>query len=685
MKQRYGAHGARCLTGEAKARRPRQPSTGYTRKIPCIVLACLVGTFPGTALANDLPEDLTGLSIEALMDLEVTSVSKRPEKQGQAAAAIFVITNEDLRRWGVTSIPEALRRVPGISVARIDANKWAITARGFNSRFANKLLVLIDGRSVYTPLFAGVYWETQDLVLEDVDRIEVIRGPGGTLWGANAVNGVINIITRPATETRGELLSATAGNEVSGITSVRHGGDLVNGGNYRIYAKNQNYAEGYNPAGAHDDWRSSQAGFRADWERGPDDTYTLQGDLYRGKAGQQVTLPAGDGPTIGIPVVSDTDLGGGNLLARWSHDFQADNNLSLQVYYDHVDRDGTVLFEDRDTFDVDFQHRFQWQQAHDVVWGLGYRFVHDNTDNNATFRLDPSARDTSRYSTFLQDEISLSEVLRLTLGSKLEYSDFSNFELQPSVRMAWSPNTGHTLWGAVSRAVRTPARGEHDVMLRLLPVPDPGVPVYTAGSGNYDAEDVVAWETGYRFNYLNRWSVDIAAFYNDYDRLRTMEPVISPSGDLLYVFDNNLSGETRGVELATHWQVSPAWRLNATCTWMQMDLQLQNGSTDYMSRAAEDASPTGSAALWSSHDLGNRTQFDAALRYVDAIRVSGIDIDSYLQLDLRLAWEAAPGLELSLVGQNLLDDRQREFLPDFIDSQPTEVQRSIYGRVVWHF
>jgi len=655
------------------------------RALTGMLLAALLAPALSAGAAGGIPDDLLNMSLEALMNMEVTSVSKKPEKQSDAAAAIFVITNADLQRWGVTSIPEALRRVPGIYVARIDANKWAITSRGFNSRFANKLLVLIDGRSVYTPLFAGVYWDMQEVMLEDVDRIEIIRGPGGTLWGANAVNGVINIITRSASGTRGGLVSATAGNKITGIGSARHGGRLQNGADYRIYAKYQNYAEGYNAAGAHDDWHSGQVGFRSDWSGSPRDAMTLQGDLYQGKAGQEVIIPTGNGPTVGMPVIDDTDSNSGNLLFRWSRSLDAGADLALQMYYDHVGRDGAVLFEDRDTFDFDFQHRLPWGGVNDLVWGLGYRFVHDNTDNNPTFSLDPASRSVSLYSTFIQNEISLTEDLRLTLGSKFEHNDFSGYETQPNARIAWTPDESRTLWGAISRATRTPARGEHDVVLRMLPEPDPGVPVYTTGNDHYGAEDVLTWEAGYRFNYRNLWSLDLTAFYNDYDELRTMDPVSSPPADILLAFDNNMSGETRGLELAGQWQVRPGWRLNLSYTWLDMSLHLDNGSMDYVSQSAGDASPTNSAVLWSTLDLGNRLQFDSALRYMGAIEVNGIDIDGYAELDLRLGWEAKPGLELSLVGQNLLDDHHREFLPDFISTQPTEVERSIYGRATWRF
>jgi len=664
---------------------------GFARRTIKGALAGILVTLSAQAATLDsvLPDDLTDMSMEALMDIEITSVAKKTQKQSAAAAAIFVITNDDLRRWGVTNIPEALRRVPGIDVARIDANKWAITSRGFNSRFANKLLVLIDGRSVYTPVFTGVYWDNQDVVLQDVDRIEVIRGPGGTLWGANAVNGVINIITKSAAATQGDLVAVTAGNEVRGIGVARHGGKLKNGVDYRVYAKYSDYDEGHNSAGAHDDWRTGQLGFRSDWAQTDRDSITFQGDYYRGKAGQQVNIPAGQMPTTINQVVDDTRTDGGNLLFRWSHMIDRSSDFALQVYYDHVGVDGKVLYEDRDTFDIDFQHRFQWRQTHDVVWGFDYRFTHDNTDNNPTFELDPSSRSVNLYGTFIQDEISLRDNLRLTLGTKLEHNDFSGVEYQPSARLAWTMSTSQTLWGAVSRAVRTPARGEDDVLLRLAPPPaaDPGIPVYAEGNHHYDSEELVAWELGYRLNYNRVWSVDVAVFYNDYDKLRTLDPTIDPgpSPSVRLPFDNNMSGETYGLELASQWQVRPGWRLNASYSWLDMQLRLDSNSTDTASRASEDASPTSKAAIWSALDLGHNLQFDAALRYTGDIEVNGIDIDSYVEADLRIGWEARPGLELSLIGQNLLDNHHSEFLPDFISTQPTEVERSIYGRIVWSF
>ena len=675
---------------------PAQATT-LTRRLRHICAALAAGMLTAlpvqaATLDDTLPDDLTEMSMEALMDIEITSVAKKPQKKSAAAAAIFVITNDDLRRWGVTSIPEALRRVPGVDVAKIDANKWAITSRGFNSRFANKLLVLIDGRSVYTPLFAGVYWDNQDVVLQDVERIEVIRGPGGTLWGANAVNGVINIITKSATDTQGDMVSVTAGDEVRGIGVARHGGKLKNGIDYRVYAKYSDYDEAYSSAGAHDDWRSGQLGFRSDWMQTDRDSITLQGDYYRGKAGQQVSIasgPAGPSPGTINQVIDDTETDGGNLLFRWSRMTDKSSSFTLQIYYDHVGLDGKVLYEDRDTFDMEFQHRFQWMDKHDVVWGFDYRFTHDNTDNNQSFELDPSSRSVNLYSTFIQDEISLQDNLHLTLGTKLEHNDFSGFEYQPSIRIAWGMTASQTLWGSVSRAVRTPARGEHDVILRLVPPPtaDPGIPVYAEGDDGYDSEVLTAYELGYRLNHNNIWSTDVAVFYNDYDKLRTLDPSVDPGppATVRSPFDNNLSGETYGLELVSQWQVGPGWRLNASYSWLDMQLHLDSNSNDTLSKSSEDASPSSKATIWSAFDFGNKLQFDAALRYVGDIEIYETSIDSYVELDLRLGWEARAGLEFSIIGQNLLDNHHPEFLPDFINTRPTEVERSIYGRVTWAF
>jgi iron complex outermembrane receptor protein len=667
----------------AKAKYPTRPCR-YAGMAFLFMLALLPALLPA-AVPGRLPEDLTSMSLEDLMDIEVTSVSKKPQKRSEAAAAIFVISNNDLRRWGVTSIPDALRRVPGVQVARIDANKWAISARGFNSRFANKLLVLIDGRSVYTPLFAGVYWESHDVPLEDIDRIEVIRGPGGTLWGANAVNGVINIITRQAGDTRGTLVSAGAGDEERGFGSVRHGGQLENGANYRVYAKHSSYAEGGNPFGAHDDWELGQVGFRSDWERDARDSFTLQGDYYEGKAGEQVEIASGAVNNPPATFVDDTELCGGNLLFRWQREVKANSSFALQAYIDHVKRDEIVLYEDRDSLDVDFQHHLSPARDHDIVWGVGYRHIRDATQNNATFRLDPAARNVDLFSAFIQDEIRLAPSLHLILGSKFEHNDFTGVEIQPNARLSWLIDGSHTLWGSVSRAVRTPARGEHDVTLRLLPPPaqDPGVPLYAVGNAQFKSENLTAYELGYRVNRGNQWSLDLAFFYNEYDELRTLDPSGMPPADILLPFDNRMEGETYGIELAAQWQVRRGWDVHASYSYLDAFLHLVNGSSDSAAESGEESVPQHQAAVWSSFELGRNLEFDAALRHVGDISVNGVEIDSYTELDLRLGWRPRTGMEISLTGHNLLDSQHTEYLPDFITTQPTDVERSIHVKGVW--
>jgi iron complex outermembrane receptor protein len=650
-------------------------------------LSCLLA-LPAAQAASASTEDLSDMSLEALMNIEVTSVSKRAQRKSEAAAAIFVITNEDLRRWGVTNIPDALRRVPGLQVARIDANKWAITARGFNSRFANKLLVLIDGRSVYTPLFAGVYWEANDVMLEDVARIEVIRGPGGTLWGANAVNGVINIITKSSSETQGTLLAGGAGNEEKGLINLRHGGSTPGGGNYRLYGKFHGVDTGEPigfgfPTAAHDDSEFGQGGFRTDWDSGNSDSFSLQGDAYNGHADQQLLLA-----TSATPVIDNADYEGNNLLYRWLHRNSERSSFTLQAYYDYVGLDSAVLYEDRRTLDLDFQHHYTTSGTHDLVWGLNYRNISDDTESRPTFSLTPAKRTVNLYTAFIQDEISLlDDHAQLTIGSKFEQNDFTGFEAQPNIRLAWHTESGATLWGAVSRAVRTPARGEHDVTLAVIPPPPAPPPLTIFGNEQFNSEDLIAYELGYRFKPTERLSVDLAAFYNSYKQLRTVEITSMPPGAFEATFGNNMEGNTQGLEIDAHWQTSPWLSVNANYTRLEIDLDLTNNSGDTLSLSAEDASPTHQANLWMAADLDHGIDLDAGLRYVDTIHTPGMPAStpSYLAFDARIGWQPRPGLELSLIGQNLFDDSHPEFNPDFIFSLPTEVERSIYGKVTLKF
>ena len=635
--------------------------------------------------------DLMHLSLEELMNVEVTSVSKRAEKLSEAPAAISVTTAEELRRSGVTSIPEGLRLVPGLEVARVDAHNWAISGRGFNDLFANKLLVLMDGRSVYTPLFSGVYWDVQDTLLEDIDRIEVIRGPGSTLWGANAVNGVINIITRPARDTQGLLLTGGGGTEEQGFGGLRYGGSMGPNAYYRVYARYFNRDDQVLPDGSdsNDRWNMERAGFRIDWDASTDNHLTLQGDLYSGRLDQTYFLPIPN-PPFAQTNQGHLNVNGGNVLGRWSHSFSAGSDLKLQLYYDRTVRDGPVLNEDRDTFDIDLQHHFLLGERQDVVWGAGYRVSSDEIDDTYTVTFNPDQRAIQLFSFFGQDEITLvPDRLRLTLGSKFEHNEFTGFEYQPSVRSSWTPTDRQTVWASISRSVRTPSRAEEDILLRQLSTV-PGVQqVLLQGNREFDSEQMLAYEAGYRWRPRDRISLDVAAFYHDYDHLRSLEPggfQFGPPGPpvtAVFTAANKLHGETYGIEFAPSWQVTEGWRLQAAYTFLQMQLHHDAGSGDTTSERDERRSPHHQFSLRSSMDLLHNVEFDCAFRYVEGL--PDFQIPSYAVVDVRLAWRPLKDLELAIVGQNLLDNRHPEFQSLFIPTERTEVQHSVYGKVTWRY
>jgi len=639
-------------------------------------------------LAREMAE-LSKLTFEDLMNLEITSVSKKAQKVSEAAAAIFVITSEDIRRSGVTSIPEALRMVPGLQVARIDASKWAITSRGFNDRFANKLLVLIDGRSVYTPLYSGVFWDLQDTLLEDVERIEVIRGPGATLWGANAVNGIINIITKQAKETQGGLVTAGTGTEERGFGSVRYGSKLNDDTCYRVYAKYFDRDIGVDGV---DNWHVVRGGFRVDWEPANGNSLTLQGDIYDDKIGDRISVASLDDPYTQT-LDGDRESSGFNLLTRWKHVISDTSDMTLQLYYDRTKQNTIILDEIRDTFDIDFQHRFLLSKRQELIWGLGYRFTCDDINNTFSMSLYPDSRDDNLFSVFVQDEIILvDDRLHLTLGSKFEHNDYTGFEIQPNARLMWTPHSRHSIWTAVSRAVRTPSRAEVDLRrnIQVFPLGSSLAVGSFIGTRDFDSEELIAYELGYRVQPMDRLSLDIAAFFNDYDNLRTREPgepfyETSPSPPHLvipYTSDNKMEGETYGVELAANWQALDWWRLQAAYTYLQIQLHLAGDSECILAEKIEGESPH-KISFRSFMELFRDLEFDLWVRYVD--NLPSQDIGSYIALDARLSWRLFNDLELSVVGQNLLDSDHPEFLSDMLATPLTEVERSVYGKITWSF
>ena len=645
--------------------------------------------------------DVTAMSMEDLMNLQVTSVSKRTQKVADAAAAIFVITQEDIRRSGATSIPEALRLVPGLEVARIDQNKWAIGSRGFNGRFDNKLLVLIDGRSVYTPLFSGVYWNVEDVMLEDVDRIEVIRGPGATLWGANAVDGVINVITKKAKSTQSAVVTAGAGTEERAAGGVRYGGKLGDNTYYRAYTKYFDWGPSAYPSGmtAHDGWDALRGGFRADWTPAGPNSLTLQGDIYRTRFNETLTVASLSAPYSNT-FPNDGKYSGGNLLGRWNHTSEG-SSMSLQMYYDNTTITDHSLFGDhQNILDIDFQHGFHVGDSQQFVWGVGYRSIRDKNNPSFTVSLQPNQVSLNQFSTFLQDEISLVDNrLQITLGSKFERNEFTGFEIEPNARLLWNLTPNQSIWTAVSRAVRTPALTEEGLRLNSQVIP-PGTPanptplpavVAVFGSHQFNSEDLLAYELGYRVQATSNLSLDIATFYNNYSNLRTAEPGApfvegspAPTDIVIpFVAGNKMSGGTYGVELFADWKVVPKWRLVGSYSYLQMDIHKNLDSQDPTPDIPNGSSPRHQWYLRSSIDLPKHFEQDTTLRFVD--QLPSLNVPSYYSLDAHLGWRPVTRLEFSIGGQNLLNNWHFEFMPDFVNTSPTVVKRSIFGSITWKF
>ncbi len=640
------------------------------------------------------PGALKKMSLEQLMDMDVTSVSKQPEPYGQAPAAIVVITNDEIRRSGASSIPEALQLADNLEVAQKDSHDWSISARGFNTDLSNKLLVLMDGRSVYSPLFSGVFWDVQDYLLEDIDRIEVISGPGGTLWGANAVNGVINITSKSAKDTQGIYVESAAGSSFRVSDGVRYGGELAPDVFFRVYGKyyDRDSEVLSNGNAASDAWSMGQGGFRMDAQPSSEETFTLQGDAYGG--GEE------------IPTGGESQTSGGNILGRWSRTFSDDSNMSLQLYYDKtylylpVPADilnGTTtvapagtLTDSLDTYDVDFQHHFHLGEINRITWGWGYRFTHDVTQDAPALAFNPATLDQNLYSGFIQDEINFRENLFLTAGSKLEHNDYTGFEFEPSVRLKWDPTDSQMLWAAVSRAVRTPSRVDRDEALSTPNLSILGINNLLTGSSDFESETVIAYELGYRAQLTSKLSTSISTFFNNYNDIRSTSP--SPPDifglPIPFFFQNNLEGQTYGVELTTDYQVINGWRLHAGYDLLKEDIWVKSGEVDINHGLNETADPENQVFLRSAMDLPGNLELDPAFRWVDSFiynngGVAGT-VPSYAELDVRLAWHPTKDLELSITGQNLLHDQHLEYIISS-PSPEEEIQRAVYGKVTCKF
>lgn len=623
------------------------------------------GILAQTPTVGSRSSALKKLSIEELLNIEVTSVSKRPEKLTEAASAIQVITQEDIRRSGATCLPEALRLATNLQVAQVNSSQWAISARGFNDVLANKLLVMIDGRTVYTPLYAGVFWDAQNLLLEDIERIEVISGPGGTLWGANAVNGVINITTKNAKNSQGILVEAAAGTELRSYGGLRYGGKISKNVFYKLYG--MAYKRGATPVAledsvVNDEWTMAQGGFQMDWDASENDIVTLQSNLYDNR-------PNPDG-TVAVKAR------GHNVISRWTHTNSENSDFQLQLYYDYTWRDFQNDFTEKlKTYDLDWQHRFQLGRHQEVIWGLGYRLMDHEVENLELFKFTPAHKKLHLYNIFVQDEITLVENrLHLTVGSKFEHNSYTGLQTQPSGRLAFTVSN-QTLWVSVSRAVRTPARIDRDFFLYLTPDL-----AFIAGNDKFKSEKVLAYELGWRLQSQSKFTLSLATFYNVYSDIRSVERGPPP----FYVpitFSNGVEGETYGLELAGTHQPLDWWRLRGGYTFVKKDLSVKSSSSDLNEGRANSNDPEHQFLVQSMMDLPGGVELGFVIRYVDDL--PNPKVPAYWGLDARLAWRPIKMIELSLVGQNLLDARHSEFIPS--SPSPRNIERSIYGKFSFQF
>jgi len=641
--------------------------------------------------------DLADLSIEELMNESITSVSKREQKFSQVAAALFVINQEDIRHSGALNIPDLLRMVPGLDVAQINGNTWAISARGFNHQFSDKLLVLIDGRAVYQPTTGGVYWDTQDVPLEDIERIEVIRGSAATVWGSNAVNGVINVITKGVKDTQGALVTAGGGTTDRAFGTAQYGGQIGQDAGYRVFTKylDQGDLPDFGPD-VDDGWHLLRGGFRVDGSVAKNDSLTVQGDIYTGSEGASI------GHIVSIaPPENDTEkrlseLSGGNILGRWNHVLSSGSDTTTQFYFDRYHRTGPSSDEVRNTVDLDFQQHLALGSRQHLVWGAEYRRSADQIAGTIDAAYLPADRTLELFSTFVEDEIALRpERLLLTLGTKLEYSDFAGgVEIEPDIRLAWTPSARSTLWGAVAEAARTPGRADlnGDFGVVAFPLPNGTPAVLTLnGSPHLKSEHLLATDLGYRLQASERVSVDASMFFNRYSRLRSVEPGAPffetypvPHVEVPLVFGNQLHGTTEGLELSAHFKVTDRWTLSPGYALFLMNLRTDTASHDTTSVAdIEGSNPRHQAQLRSSMTLPHDLGWDTSIYFVD--RLPAQNVPSYTRLDTQLSWRAAERLEFRLVGQNLLKNLHIESNDTNTGVNPTLVKRSVYAKLTWRF
>jgi iron complex outermembrane receptor protein len=631
------------------------------------------------------------------MNIEVTSVSKKEQRISQVAAAVFVISREDIRRSGALDIPDLLRMVPGLDVAQIDVSKWAISARGFNGQYSNKLLVLIDGRTVYSPIFAGVFWDSQNVPLDTIERIEVIRGPGAAVWGSNAVNGVINIITRNANDTQGVYLNAGIGTRTTGSETIGYGGKAHGIGAYRIYAEGFHYNSlpTFSGLNGEDDWRVIHGGVRTDSALSARDSLTTEGDAYLGNAGEIATTPVSLLPPETATVALHDIYSGWNLLGRWNRTISSRSDTSLQAYFDRTNRTDTTYSLGVNTFDIDFQHHMLLGERQDIVWGVGYRVSSDDTGYTLRISYTPEDRNTQLFSLFAQDEVAIRpDRLHLILGARIEHNDYTGFDFQPSARMVWTPDSKNTVWGAISGAERTPSRSDTSIRVNYAALPGPTVPILVSlfGNSNKKSERLTAFEVGYRNAWSSKFSVDSTVFYNRYRDVDSVEPgqmgletdpapvrILVPSS-----FGNGLHGETHGIELFANWKVANFWTLSPGYTFFSMHLHPFAGSQDFADASGDEGgAPDHQAQLRSNVNLPHNLQWNTTAYFVN--RLPSVSIPSYTRVDAGLIWHAGERVSMSVAGQNLLKNLHPEYAGPSATVQTDLMRRAAYAKITWTF
>ncbi len=689
---------------------PHRTSAIVRRRIPLLLLAALAHCATAGASGDDSTDLLASLSLEELLNTEITTLSRKSENLGTAPAAVHVVSQSDIRRSGARSIPELLRLVPGMQVAQIDANKWAVTSRGANGRFANKLLVLMDGRTIYNPLLSGVYWDAQDTDLSSIERIEIVRGPGATMWGSNAVNGVVNIITKHAADTQGETLAVSGGS--NGNEATLRWGSATDRRAYRVFAKLSERNGNVDLAGnaAPDDADMFRLGGRYDWDGDGGKTLTISGEVYSGSSGDW-RYDRSLTPPYEIITAADNDLSGGFLMALWSAELENGSSLNIRSYLNRSERDEPTFFASLDTFEVDLQHRLAIGEKHNLIWGLNYRTTRDEIGNSFQIAFSPTERTQNLVSAFVQDEVSLlNDRARLIFGSKFEYNTFSDsdVEIEPSVRMSYALSESATIWGSVSHAVRMPSRGELDgsIVTRVFPPGLPQLPLpvplvaTVRGNPSMESEEITAYEAGFR---VRRGSTifDLALFHNEFDKLRSLTagaPLCPPNDEILalnpacvlsapYVeaplfVDNGADLSTTGAEVWLSQELSESWRLQLAYTYIRTREQ-DSGSGQTASLEIVEDSPDHQVSLRSSTNISQEVELDLIARWVDDLQQQAVD--SYTALDIRLAWTPNASWNFALVGRNLFADDHLEFQSELVDLAPVLIEPDGYLEVRWNF